>query len=81
VAENDEKKPPKWARYQVALGILYLNLGIGLFLVQAVAEVMWGRAVDFGWLAPTLVSIGVYVVFGPVLVEIAAAILGRAKGP
>jgi hypothetical protein len=79
VAGNGLPKPPRWARYQIGLGVLYLNLGIGLLVLQSVDMPLLGATLDFGWLPPTLMTIGVYVTFGPILVEILASVIGRGR--
>lgn len=66
MADNTGATPPKWARYQIVLGAIYLNVGITLFIVQALDTPLWGVDLDFGYLPLTLLTVGASVTFGPV---------------
>ena len=64
MGDRHRRKPPQWARYQIATAIGAGVVGVALFVVQAVSEPFWSHRLDFGMLPWGLVSLAVYVLFG-----------------
>lgn len=72
---DEQPKAPKWAWYQVGLGIVYAGAGIVLFVLQGVDQPLWGVEFDFGPLPLVLLMVGTSVVFGPAVSRPLARIL------
>lgn len=73
--QGGEPTSPKWARYQIALGIGYALAGVALFVLQGIDEALWGTSFDFGPLPLVLLMVGTSVVFGPAVSRPLARIL------
>ena len=61
---NGEKAPHKWAPYQIAGAFLMLFVSLGMFVIQGLAPIWFGKPVDFGILPYSLLVISAYVIWG-----------------
>lgn len=73
--DGEQPKAPKWAWYQVGLGLVYAVVGIGLFVLQGLGRALWGVELDFGPLPLVLFMVGTSVLFGPAVSRPLARIL------
>lgn len=82
--EESQPRPTKWARYQVAFGIVYAVAGATLFILQGIDRAAWGVDLDFGPLPLVLLMVGSSVVFGPAasrpLARLLAALVEKGGG-
>lgn len=55
---------PKWQRYQIVAASFAGLIGIGLFVLQGVDQLVFGVDLDFGVLPWGLVTVAAWVLFG-----------------